>query len=153
MSRVRAALLALVAAALVAPASVLAAPGSNSSAPSDAPACAPAAPEHVTCFARVKLQRPGGPRVQAAAAVGAGGYAPSDLESAYAVAVNGGRGQKVAVVDVADDPNAAGDLATYRAAYGLPSCGAGCFTKINMGGAATPDAGWATEISLDLDMV
>jgi subtilase family serine protease len=49
-------------------------------------------------------------------------------------------------------------LNTYRAQYGLPACTTsnGCFTKVNQtGGTSYPRAnsGWATEISLDLDMV
>jgi hypothetical protein len=37
----------------------------------------------------------------------------------------------VAVIDAFDDPNAQADLNTHRAQYGLPACGAGCFTKVN----------------------
>jgi subtilase family serine protease len=85
------------------------------------------------------------------------GYGPSDLLSAYALAANGGSGQTVAIVDAQDDPNAASDMATYRAQYGLPACGSGCFTKMSGTGSTTSfpaaDAGWAEEESLDLDMV
>jgi len=144
---------------IAAPAPVLALGGSNetSLASSDslsAPVCSTSvAPQHVRCFARAKLQSPYGPRVQAATANGAGGYGPSDLQGAYGIATGGGRGQTVAVVDVADDPNAEADLNVYRANYGLGACttGNGCFRKVNSGGSA--NAGWATEISLDLDMV
>ena len=69
----------------------------------------------------------------------------------------------MAVVDAYDDPNAVADLATYRAAWGLPACntstGAGCLTKVNEYGATSPlpkpagVTGWATEESLDVDMV
>jgi subtilase family serine protease len=63
----------------------------------------------------------------------------------------------VAIVDAYHDPTAASDLATYRQQYGLPTCGTGCFTQLNQNGLAGPypsvDAGWAEEISLDLDMV
>ncbi len=50
------------------------------------------------------------------------------------------------------------DLATYRSTYGLPACTTanGCFRKVGQnGGTSYPaaDAGWAAEISLDLDMV
>ncbi len=85
------------------------------------------------------------------------GYGPSDLRSAYALPANGGAGQTIAIVDAYDDPNAASDMATYRAQYGLPACGSGCFTKVSQTGSTTslpsPDAGWAEETSLDLDMV
>jgi len=156
MSSVRRALLVLALAALGAPAPVLAQADTNSPSATSAAACPAATAGHVTCFARVKLQSAGGPRVHAMTASASGGYGPADLQSAYGIApLNGGKGQTVAVVDVADDPNAESDMAAYRAAYGLPACssGTGCFRKVNMSGAATPDANWAVEISLDLDMV
>jgi Ricin-type beta-trefoil lectin domain len=90
------------------------------------------------------------------------GYGPSDLQSAYNLpSGSAGSGQTVAVVDAYDDPNAASDLATYRSQYGLPACTTanGCFSKVNENGQASPlppaagTTGWATEESLDLDMV
>jgi subtilase family serine protease len=62
----------------------------------------------------------------------------------------------VAVVDAYNDPTAETDLGVYRAQYGLADCTTtnGCFTKVNQTGATTPlPAGWAGEISVDLDMV
>jgi len=96
-----------------------------------------------------------------AAPVGVG-YGPSSLQSAYklaSAAASAGGGQTVAVVDAFDDPAAASDLAVYRSDWGLPACGAGCFEKVNENGLASPlpaasgSSGWATEESLDLDMV
>ena len=91
------------------------------------------------------------------------GYGPASLQSAYGLtaAASGGTGETVAVVDAYDDPNAAADLAVYRAQYGLPACkartGAGCVTKVNEQGASSPlpapMTDWAAEESLDLDMV
>jgi hypothetical protein len=87
------------------------------------------------------------------------GFGPADLVSAYALPTSGGAGQTVAIVDAQDDPNAETDLAVYRSQYGLPPCTTanGCFKKVNQNGVAgdypAPDAGWAGEISLDLDMV
>jgi len=87
------------------------------------------------------------------------GYGPSNLQSAYALGTGGGTGQRVAIVDAYDDPNAESDLAAYRSQYGLPPCTTanGCFAKVNQSGATSPlpapDTGWAGEISLDLDMV
>ncbi|MFJ5520902.1 carboxypeptidase regulatory-like domain-containing protein [Streptomyces griseoluteus] len=86
------------------------------------------------------------------------GFGPTDLRSAYGLPAKGGAGQTIAIVDAFDNPNAEADLAVYRAQYGLPACTTadGCFTKVNQrGGTDYPDtdAGWATEISLDLDMV
>jgi subtilase family serine protease len=87
------------------------------------------------------------------------GYGPADLQAAYKLPSSGGDGQTVAIIDAQDDPNAESDLATYRSTYGLPECSTanGCFKKVNQDGQASPlpdpDAGWAGEISLDVDMV
>jgi len=92
--------------------------------------------------------------------IGAGGaYDPLYLQSAYsAPSGSNGAGQTVAIVDAYDAVNAEADLATYRSHFGLPACTTanGCFRKVNEHGGATPpaaDAGWAQEISLDVDMV
>ncbi len=94
------------------------------------------------------------------------GYGPSDLQSAYnltGASASGGTGESVAVVDAYNDPNAVSDLATYRSSWGLPACdtgtGAGCLSVVNQYGQASPlpansgTTGWATEESLDVDMV
>jgi subtilase family serine protease len=85
------------------------------------------------------------------------GYGPAEIHSAYRLPT-AGFGRTVAVVDAFDDPNAEGDLAVYRNQYGLPPCTTanGCFRKIDQnGGTRYPrsDAGWAGEISLDVDAV
>ena len=97
------------------------------------------------------------------------GYTPSDLQAAYGLGkysgANGG-GETVAVVDAYDDPNAASDLAVYRASMGLPAicvvgsttCSTGpTFTKENESGVQgnypSANTSWSEEISLDLDMV
>jgi subtilase family serine protease len=88
-----------------------------------------------------------------------GGYGPADLRGAYNLTATGSGAQTVAIVDAQDDPNAEADLATYRSNFGLPACTTanGCFRKVNQSGNASPlptaDAGWAGEISLDVDMV
>jgi len=87
------------------------------------------------------------------------GYGPADLGLAYNIPSTGGAGQTVGIVDAYDDPNAETDLGAYRKHYKLPACTTanGCFEKLNESGSPssypTPDGGWATEISLDLDMV
>ncbi|MEV6006274.1 S53 family peptidase [Streptomyces sp. NPDC051976] len=88
------------------------------------------------------------------------GYGPADLRSAYDLPANGGSGQTVAVIDAYDDPDAAGDLATYRKQYGLPACTTanGCFKKVNSSGKTSPlppkaSANQGAEDSLDLDLV
>jgi len=88
-----------------------------------------------------------------------GGYSPDDLRSAYNLpSTSTGSGQTVAIVDAFDDPNAESDLKTYRVQYGIAECTAanGCFRKVNETGGRkdpAPEREWATEISLDLDMV
>jgi hypothetical protein len=88
------------------------------------------------------------------------GYGPADLQSAYALpSATAGNGQTVAIVDAFDNPNAEADLAVYRAQFGLTPCTTanGCFSKVNQTGQPgplpNPDAGWAAEISLDIQMV
>ncbi|MEO6835843.1 MAG: S53 family peptidase [Candidatus Tumulicola sp.] len=87
------------------------------------------------------------------------GYGPSDLRSAYNLpSAKKGKGQTVGIVDAYDDPNAESDLAVYRSNFGLPACTTKntCFAKVSQTGSPKklprPDAGWAAEISLDLDM-
>ncbi len=90
---------------------------------------------------------------------GPAGYHPADLQSAYNLpSASQGKGETVAIVDAFDDPNAESDLAVYRSTFGLPACSTsnGCFKKVNETGGKkppAPNAGWAAEISLDLDMV
>jgi hypothetical protein len=90
------------------------------------------------------------------------GWSACNIENAYAVtsdAKTDGSGNLVAVVDAQDDPNAESDLAVYRSTNHLPACTTsnGCFQKVNQLGQAgnypSPDAGWAQEISIDLQMV
>jgi hypothetical protein len=90
------------------------------------------------------------------------GYGPSNLISAYELPSRTAV-RNVAVVDAYNDPNAVSDVATYRSSWGLPACNtstnAGCLTVTNENGAASPlpansgTTGWATEESLDVDMV
>ncbi|HKU81950.1 MAG TPA: S53 family peptidase, partial [Candidatus Tumulicola sp.] len=87
------------------------------------------------------------------------GYGPSDLQSAYNLpSSTAGKGQTIGIVDAFDDPNAESDLAVYRKNFGLTECSTKnkCFLKVGQSGSPTklpkPNAGWAGEISLDLDM-
>jgi subtilase family serine protease len=92
------------------------------------------------------------------------GFGPASLQAAYKLpSGTAGQGQTVAVVDAFNDPNAVSDLATYRADFGQPACNtstqAGCLTVVNQNGQTSPlprgagTSGWATEESLDVDMV
>lgn len=90
------------------------------------------------------------------------GYAPCNIQAAYGLSqdvVSDGAGSTVAVVDAYDDPKAASDLNKFRSHFKLPKCTTanGCFAKVNQTGQQTnypsPNADFAGETSLDLDMV
>jgi hypothetical protein len=127
------------------------------------------------CNAHVRTDNEGGnpgntpsasrnPRAPSPAAIPNGvGYGPTDLQAAYnltSLSTSNGAGKTVAIVDAYDNPKAKSDLDNYRSAAGLPplSCSGGnpCFTKMNQNGSTSSfpsaNAGWAQEISLDLDM-
>lgn len=89
---------------------------------------------------------------------------PARLHAAYSLPTTtaGSSGQTIAIVDAYDDPYAKSDLDFYSQYYGLPvlpncsdSVTTSCFQKVNQTGSTSPlpayDAGWAQEISLDLD--
>jgi subtilase family serine protease len=104
------------------------------------------------CQAQVVADANGKP----AAAGSPSGLNPADIRDAYKLTASGSA--TVAIIDAYDDPTAEADLGVYRSQFGLPACTTanGCFRKVNQtGGTSYPrkNAGWATEISLDLDMV
>jgi subtilase family serine protease len=127
--------------------------------------CPPQAPGRFRCFAVLRTGVHGGFGVRGPAAAGhpgaaalPPGYGPAQLRSAYHLPATGGKGQTVAVIDAGGDPQAAADLAVYRATYHLPPCttATGCFRQVNQHGKPNPlphDRRWGPEISLDLDMV
>ncbi|MBR7837659.1 S53 family peptidase [Actinospica durhamensis] len=99
-------------------------------------------------------------KVNATANATPSGYGPSSIQSAYALpSSTAGSGETVAIVDAYNDPNAAADLAVYRSEFGLSACtvASGCLKIVSQTGSTTSlpakNAGWATEESLDLDMV
>ncbi len=85
---------------------------------------------------------------------------PERLHAAYQLPDETAEGstQTIAVVDAFDDPTAEADLAVYDQQFGLPECTSanGCFKKVNQKGEAGPlpptEGGWATEISIDVQM-
>ena len=86
------------------------------------------------------------------------GMSPQQLRTAYGLdqIAAQGKGQIVAIVDAFDDPNIESDLATFSSAFSLPACTTanGCFKKIYASGTKPPaNAGWAGEISLDVEWV
>ena len=85
------------------------------------------------------------------------GLSPATVKAAYnfTTSATAGAGKTIAIVDAYDDPTAESDLGVFTSQYGLPACttGNGCFTKVSQtGGSNYPrkDAGWALEISLDV---
>ena len=116
--------------------------------------CANPSRGYAACFARVVTNSAGKPVANATPS----GLAPADIRGAYNLGSASGAGRTVAIVDAYDDPTAEADLGVYRSQFGLSPCTTanGCFRKVNQSGGSKPprtNAGWATEISLDLDMV
>ncbi len=136
--------------------------------------CANARRGQAACLAmRLVVSSPeAGPTAAAAAVQAAGGRAirmnkpypgfltPQLLHAAYEMPEETAAGgtQTIAVVDAYDDPTAEADLAVYDKQFGLPECTAenGCFRKVNEEGNSAPlpavEGGWATEISIDVQM-
>lgn len=106
---------------------------------------------HARCFAMVQEVNGAVPHLDLP-----NGYGPTEIQSAYSLPPNGGAGMVIGIVDAYDNPNAETDLAFYRQTFGLAPLAAGQFRKVNQRGGTdypVPDAGWAGEISLDLDAV
>jgi subtilase family serine protease len=144
----------LVGALAAAPAAASARPSATGSTHRFEHTCAAAPVGHAACQALVRLDRSGKP----SAGGSPSGYGPADIRSAYNLGSASGAGRTVAIVDAYNDPSANADLAVYRSTYGLPACttSTGCLRIVNQTGGSTlprTNAGWATEISLDLDMV
>jgi Ricin-type beta-trefoil lectin domain len=119
----------------------------------------PVTPGQMACMVLIRR----GVRMAGPDAASTGGYTPQDLQGAYGSSAAAGKpanGETIAVVDAFNDPNAASDLAQYRAKFGLPACttASGCLTIMNEYGGtklpkSDPSGGWELEESLDLDMV
>jgi subtilase family serine protease len=85
------------------------------------------------------------------------GLSPATIASVYGFSTSptAGTGKTIAIVDAYDDPTAESDLGVFSSTFGLPACTTanGCFKKVSQtGGTRYPkkDAGWALEISLDI---
>lgn len=99
------------------------------------------------------LQAPAGAAAPATTITTPTGLSPSTIKSVYGYTGSSaaGAGQTIALVDAYNDPNAASDLAEFSTQYGLPAAN---FTQVNQtGGSSLPasNAGWALEISLDIE--
>jgi subtilase family serine protease len=121
--------------------------------------CAPAKAGYAACLALVRTDRTM-TRAQAERPnIVPAGYGPSSIQSAYKLSGLSAGGRTVAIVDAYNDPTAEADLGVYRSQFGLPACtsATGCFKKVSQTGSTTAlpatNAGWAQEVSLDLDMV
>jgi subtilase family serine protease len=164
MSVCRLLLAAASAAALVVPLTV-AVTGIAGAEPADqgianhaAHVCATPAVGHVACGSLVVVDPAGKPKQTSEPT----GYTPAQLRGAYgldAAASSKGSGMTVAIVDAYDDPNALADVNVYRGQWGIAPFGSDegpTFTKVGQDGNSSlpaPNASWAQEISLDLDMV
>ena len=85
------------------------------------------------------------------------GLSPATIKTVYSFPLSStaGAGKTIAIVDAYDDPTAENDLNVFSSTFDLPPCTTlnGCFQKVNQtGGTSYPrkDAGWALEISLDI---
>ena len=120
------------------------------------PVCpGPAASGTVRCHSHVVVDKNGNPK----ASTGPSGYGPAQFQTAYGLpSGTTGNGQTVGIVDAYDDPNIESDLGVYSSQYGLPACTTanGCFKKVDQAGGSNyprKNAGWALEISLDVEIV
>ncbi|HEX3095557.1 MAG TPA: S53 family peptidase [Patescibacteria group bacterium] len=120
----------------------------------------------VSCHARVVVDAQGQPKAAQLPA----GLSPAQMRSAYNVAnisLAAATNRTVAIVDAYDDPNAFADLTTYSQTFGIAptinqcaastgTAAAPCFQKVNQTGTTkmpATNAGWALEISLDVQTV
>jgi subtilase family serine protease len=130
----------------------VAAQGANGNA--NTRAVCPSPPSgYAHCHALVVTDRNGNPDASSSPT----GLSPATIKSVYnfSTSSTAGSSETVAIVDAYDDPSAESDLAVFSSQYGLPACTSanGCFQKLNQrGGTSYPrkDAGWALEISLDI---
>jgi subtilase family serine protease len=147
-------------------------PQASGVATSAVPVCpGPLAPDDARCHARRRTDPQATRAVPAPAGVKAnpdvlgnnGAYDPGYLQNAYnlqSIAATAGSGATVAIIDAYDDRTAQKDLDYYRSYFGLPAVNSGggpTFRKVNQNGQQSgyprPNASWAQEIALDVEMV
>ncbi len=130
---------------------------------SSKPVCpGPAAPGSARCFAHVLTD----PRGNPSATTAPSGYGPAQFHGAYGLPTaypSTAPAQTIGIVDAYDDPTIRNDLSVYDSTFGIPdlptcaspSSSGACFVKVNQNGVAGPyppkNAGWALEISLDVE--
>src|SRR5215469_15998569 len=121
------------------------------------PAGAASLPSRVIVHARGTLHHPlrKGPTVLRPAA-GPGtpiGYIPCDIANAYRLGTTSlnGTGVTIAIVDAFDDSSIASDLSMFDQAFGLPAATFNVFKPFGASAPPPSEAGWITEISLDVE--
>lgn len=75
------------------------------------------------------------------------GYTPAQMRTALGL-TGDGSGQTIAIVDAYDDPNIVSDANKFSSQFGLPPV---ALTKAMPQGQPSTNAGWALEISLDVE--
>lgn len=111
----------------------------------------PAGPDTARCHAIARPNAGSGPT----------GLSPAAIKQAYGFPTGStaGAGKTVAVVAAYNNPSAERDLGVFSQQYGLSACTTanGCFKKVSQTGSTTKyprtDAGWALEMSLDVQWV
>ena len=115
--------------------------------------------DSVRCHARVVIDQKGKPDTTSTPAA----YSPQQFLSAYGLGTGlAAAPQTIAIVDAYDHPNIKADLDTYNQRFGLPffpDCSptvtSECFQKVDQNGGTnypSGNAGWALEISLDVEI-
>lgn len=168
--RITAVLLTTVAAVATAAVALLAPAGAATSTTIWVPRslCADAPAGHMSCQAQKLVKQrvsTGAERVALARGAvrpsvtggPAGGYTPAELAKAYRLNVGAATTQTVAIVDAFDDPSVLSDLNAFDGHYGIAHETSTSFRVVNQSGLAgplpAPDAGWAGEITLDVQAV
>ena len=97
---------------------------------------APRSTKVASCFGELLAKKHSDGAIGPMTTTAPSGYGPADIQSAYKLTGLKSGGKTVAIVDAYNDPNAAKDLAVYRAHYGLPACTTanGCFKQVNQNG-------------------
>jgi hypothetical protein len=86
------------------------------------------------------------------------GYTPTQIQTAYgfnqiSVGAAAGAGQTIAIVDAFNDPHIAADLAVFDSQFSLPPGNLDVVNQVGGGPLPATNAGWASEIALDVEWV
>jgi subtilase family serine protease len=83
------------------------------------------------------------------------GFSPARMRVVYGfnLVKNGGKGQRLAIVDAYDDPNIEADLGVFSTQFKLPACTTanGCFSKVTAPGTPVDTTGWTNEVAIDVE--